>query len=463
MLDSLGVFETFGSPWFSAIYLLLFISLVGCVVPRTKHHFDALRARPPKTPARLQRLVGFTSGHDGRRMRRPPSPRRARCCGARATAPSCMATRVSAERGYLRETGNLIFHSALVGILVTVGVGGGFGYTGQKVIVQDELVHERAHRLRLVQPGPLLRRDASSSRTRCASTSSPASTSSTSSNGKTQPLDFTAELSTRTQDGDWEPATLKVNSPLEIGGTEVYLLGNGYAPVITVRDPDGVPVYSGAIPFLPQDANLTSLGVVKVPDGLAEQLGIIGFFYPDPVQLDDGRLRLARRRTRATTASLTLTVYQGDLGLDTGAPVNVYSLDTDELEQIAGRDADVARARAHRRARPSTCRTASASIEFTGLQRFVSVDIHHDPTPGLGARVRADLDHRPAGEPVHPAPPGVGEGGPGWRTASASNTPASPAARTRRWPPRSPSSRSATGRRSARTRSEPSARAPNVG
>src|SRR4249920_3051673 len=41
VLDSLGLFSTFASPWFSAIYLLLFISLVGCIIPRTKHHFDA--------------------------------------------------------------------------------------------------------------------------------------------------------------------------------------------------------------------------------------------------------------------------------------------------------------------------------------------------------------------------------------------------------------------------------------
>src|SRR5690606_24900956 len=50
ILDSFGLFSTFSSPWFSAIYLLLFVSLIGCIIPRTKHHFDALRARPPKTP-----------------------------------------------------------------------------------------------------------------------------------------------------------------------------------------------------------------------------------------------------------------------------------------------------------------------------------------------------------------------------------------------------------------------------
>jgi len=34
-LDQLSLFDVYGSPWFSAIYLLLFISLIGCVVPRS--------------------------------------------------------------------------------------------------------------------------------------------------------------------------------------------------------------------------------------------------------------------------------------------------------------------------------------------------------------------------------------------------------------------------------------------
>ena len=32
-LDRLGFFEVYASPWFAAIYLLLFVSLVGCVLP----------------------------------------------------------------------------------------------------------------------------------------------------------------------------------------------------------------------------------------------------------------------------------------------------------------------------------------------------------------------------------------------------------------------------------------------
>src|SRR6478752_6737559 len=56
VLDNLSLFDVYSSPWFSAIYILLFVSLIGCVIPRTRHHWKALQARPPRTPARLERL-----------------------------------------------------------------------------------------------------------------------------------------------------------------------------------------------------------------------------------------------------------------------------------------------------------------------------------------------------------------------------------------------------------------------
>lgn len=33
--DKLGLFHVYSSVWFSAIYILLFVSLIGCIVPRT--------------------------------------------------------------------------------------------------------------------------------------------------------------------------------------------------------------------------------------------------------------------------------------------------------------------------------------------------------------------------------------------------------------------------------------------
>ena len=55
-LDRFQLFDVFSSAWFSAIYLLLFISLIGCILPRVKKHAKALRTPPPRTPSRLNRL-----------------------------------------------------------------------------------------------------------------------------------------------------------------------------------------------------------------------------------------------------------------------------------------------------------------------------------------------------------------------------------------------------------------------
>ena len=119
------------------------MSLIGCVIPRTKHHLQALCAQPPQTPARLSRLAGFSSrsapaGTDAEVAIDEAATllKSSRYRVARFDADGEFS--VSAERGYLRETGNLIFHSALVGILVTVGFGSGFGFSGQRVLVEGQ-------------------------------------------------------------------------------------------------------------------------------------------------------------------------------------------------------------------------------------------------------------------------------------------------------------------------------------
>src|SRR5207237_983538 len=55
-LDRIGAFDVFASVWFSAIYLLLFTSLVGCLVPRLRGQVVALVRVPPEAPSRLDRL-----------------------------------------------------------------------------------------------------------------------------------------------------------------------------------------------------------------------------------------------------------------------------------------------------------------------------------------------------------------------------------------------------------------------
>lgn len=377
-LDALGLFSTFSSPWFSAIYLLLFVSLVGCIVPRTKHHLDALRARPPKTPMRLQRLVGFQTA--------PTSADAATAIESARTLLRRSGYRVetygdsaSAERGYLRETGNLVFHSALVGMLVTVGIGGGFGYSGQRVLVEGEPFANVLASYDSFSPGRFfdesmlepysLRLDEFEARYQFDVASA-----------AWHPQDYVATVSTRTAGGDWDERELRVNEPLSVGGTEVYLLGNGYAPVLTVRDADGAEVFSGAVPFLQLDANLWSRGVVKVPDGLAEQVAFQGFFYPDPIALADGTYQSFSPVDHGDSL-VTLFMWAGDLGLDEGVGVNAYTLDPTGMQQLVGGDTDVP-ALELGLGDVADLPDGLGTIEYEGLRRYVSVEVHRDVTPG---------------------------------------------------------------------------------
>lgn len=374
VLDTFQVFTTYSSVWFSAIYLLLFVSLIGCVIPRTKHHLDALRARPPRTPARLDRLEGF--------LRRETEVDAA----AAVTAAEWVLRRqryrtqvfgdsVSAERGYLRETGNLVFHTALIGVLVAVGFGGGFGYTGQRVVVEGYAFANQLPSYDSFNPGRFFTESALEPYS-IAVDSFEATYEQNNVDALGQPIDFTANVRTTVPGGEPQEGRIKVNSPLEIGGTQVYLLGNGYAPVVTVRDPDGTVVFSQPTAFLPQDANLFSIGIIKIPDGLAEQIGIRALFYPTAVQTDSGEL--ASTYPDLINPTLTMEVFAGDLGLDNGQGTNAYALDTDSLTEIAGRAADAATIFLTP-GQSIDLPNGLGSIEFTSVPRFVSLDVHHDP------------------------------------------------------------------------------------
>ena len=380
VLDFLGVFNTYTSVWFSAIYLLLFISLVGCIIPRTKHHFDALRAAPPKTPARLDRLAGFKQTEDA--VASDADIADGIEAGRVALRKAGYRTRVfagesiSAERGYLRETGNLIFHIALVGILAVVGFGGGFIYTGQKVVVVGQSFANSLGDYDSISPGRWFDPDGLS-RYSLKLTKFKAVYESKNINAYGEAIDYTAYVRTSVPGQKPQNQTIKVNSPLHLGDTDIYLLGNGYAPVITVRDPKGNVVFSQPEPFLAQDADLTSIGVVKIPDGLSKQVAVTGFFYPtkcticgsNPVSVHPDLL----------DPELSLQVFTGDLGLDKGTAVNAFSLDRDKLTQLNGfgtKKPGISLKPGQTKSLPG----GLGSISFDKVVRYASLDIHHDPT-----------------------------------------------------------------------------------
>lgn len=345
ILDGLKLFDVYLSPWFSAIYLLLFASLVGCVIPRIRHHAKALRARPPRTPARLQRLEDFRS------VQRDATDTDAAASTSIDIATSQLKAlgyrverydrgrtfSVSAERGYWRETGNLAFHLALVGVLITVGIGGGFSYTGQRVLVEGETFANTLVDYDSMNRGRFVGDDALAPYSMRLDTFD-VTYQPFGEPGSGQAGDFSANV-TVNENGEDRTGSVQVNHPLGVADDNVFLLGNGYAPTITVRNTAGEVVFTNSIPFLPQDTQMTSLGVIKITDGLPEQLGLLGFFYPTTGVLESGAFFSAFGAL--TNPTLTLDVYSGDLGINDGTPRSVYVLDTTDLTKLTGRSTDV--------------------------------------------------------------------------------------------------------------------------
>ena len=392
ILDKFQLFDVYSSAWFSAIYLLLFISLIGCVLPRTKHHFEALRAQPPATPANLGRLPAHAeltvSGKSAEEVLevskavlkadRYRVARYDRPAGGKGKLASTGAITVSAERGYMRETGNLVFHFALVGVLIAVGFGGGFGFAGQRAIYEGQAFTNSLIAFDSFNPGRFFN---SSSLPPYTITLDKFTTvyEEQNANAIGQPVDYTAEVTTQIKGEEPQKQVIKVNEPLRIAGTDVYLLGNGYAPTVTVRDPVGNVIFTDSVNFLPQDRNLTSLGVIKLPDGLEEQVGLIGFFYPTVSEGNSGAF--FSMYPDLIDPRLTLDVYSGDLGLDDGIPRSVYALDTEDMTKLAGRNAPQ-KSLEMKIGETVELPQGLGTVTFDGVKKFVSLDIHRDPTQG---------------------------------------------------------------------------------
>ncbi|RYJ01004.1 MAG: cytochrome c biogenesis protein ResB, partial [Actinomycetales bacterium] len=136
-LDRLGFFSVYTSPWFSAVYVLLMISLVGCIIPRCFVYAKALKARPPKAPRNFSRLpASATFEVDAEPEAVLEAGRKA--LGRSRTDVDTDLLEVRSEKGYLRELGNLIFHVSVVVVLVSVAVGALYSYRGSAVVVQGD-------------------------------------------------------------------------------------------------------------------------------------------------------------------------------------------------------------------------------------------------------------------------------------------------------------------------------------
>lgn len=387
-LERLGVFHTYTSPWFSAIYLLLMVSLVGCILPRTRVYLKAVRARPPKAPRNLERLPAsavFETDADveevlavARETLRGPRllPTRIDVVrGSEGNDSSGDTAEVRAERGYLRELGNLVFHTSIVAVLVGVAVGALFGYRGAAIVTQGDGFANVLTQYDEFSSGALFDTDDlppfSLQLDRMIArfwTEGPQ---------RGAPRLFEASGSYRAGvDGAEKPYEIRVNHPLAVDGTSVFLVGQGYAPVIRVTDAQGDVVFDGAVPFLPADGTYTSNGVVKVPEAQPEQLGFQGFFLPTAVS-DGTEEASISAFPGAVNPLLGLFVFHGDLGIDDGLPQSVYVLDKENLEQY--KNADGSNFRVSLSPGQEADLPDGGTIEFVDLTLFARFQIASTP------------------------------------------------------------------------------------
>ncbi|WP_131739191.1 cytochrome c biogenesis protein ResB [Actinomadura roseirufa] len=386
-LDRLSLFDVFAAPWFAAIYILLFVSLAGCVIPRAGKHYRSMRARPPAAPRNLRRLPQSASFTTGAAPEEVLDEAR-RALRARRFRVEVSGGAAAAEKGYLGETGNLLFHLALLALLFALGLGNLFGYRGNVVLTEGKSFANSLSQYDQFTPGRAFDGDglAPFSMTLDDFTAE----YQTEGDKRGQATDFHARIRYRaTPDGREKPWDLRLNHPLKVGGAKVYLLGHGYAPVFTVRDAQGNVAYRDAVPFLPMEPrNLTSEGVIKAPDARPEQLAFYAILWPTAVASED-RKQIVSAFPGAIRPVVTVSSFKGDIGLDSGVPQSVYKLEGigKTLQPVKG---------GQKLLEPGETMTLpgnAGSITFDGLREWTSLSVNHDPgrIPALVAAVLAVL------------------------------------------------------------------------
>ena len=383
-LDRLQAFEVFSSFWFTAIYALLFVSLVGCLTPRLLEHIKSLRATPVAAPRNLARLPKHHSADVAGEPAAVAAAVSERLSGWRhVTRNDGDVIEVSAEKGYLREFGNIVFHFALLGLLIAVAVGKLFGYEGNVIVIADG------------GPGFCSASPAAFDSFRAGNT-----VDGTSLNPiclrvndfdahylpSGQALSFAANVDYQAGadlDTDtWRSYHLKVNEPLRINGDRIYLQGHGYAPTFTVTFPDG-QTRTQTLQWRPEEPiTLLSSGVMRFdpPGGTyptaaerrKHQIAIQGLFAP--TEFLHGKL-LSSSFPALNDPAVAVDVYRGDTGLDTGRPQSLFDLDPRLIDQK--RLTKVARV--NLRAGEQTRLDDGTLVRFDGAVPFINVQVSHDP------------------------------------------------------------------------------------
>jgi cytochrome c biogenesis protein len=386
-LDRLQAFNVFGSFWFTAIYTLLFVSLVGCLTPRIIEHARSMRATPVPAPRNLARLPKHTTAALVGEPEQLASTMAGRLRGWRKVIRDGEAVEISAEKGYLREFGNLVFHFSLVGLLLAVAAGKLFGYEGNVVVIADGgpgFCSASPAAFDSFRAGNTV--DGTSLHPICMRVNDFAAHYLANGQATSFAADIDYQAGRDLANNMWRRYRLQVNHPLRVGGDRVYLQGHGYAPTFTVTFPDG-RTRTSTVQWRPDNPRtLLSSGVARVdppagayPDAAERrkhQIAIQGLLAPTE-QLEGSLLSSSFPALNAP--AVAVDIYSGDTGLDTGRPQSLYTLDPGLIDQHRLIRAARVNLRVGEQVRLDQGPAAGTLVRFDGAVPFVNLQVSHDP------------------------------------------------------------------------------------
>ncbi|GAA2127458.1 cytochrome c biogenesis protein ResB [Glycomyces algeriensis] len=374
-LDRVWAFDVYTSPWFSAIYLLLMVSLVGCILPRLGLHWKALRAKVPDAPRRMSILPYHRTlaVEANQSLARAVLKQRRWRTTVREAEDGTVT--ISAEKGQLRETGNLLFHSSVIFMLVGVALGSLMSWYGNRILSEDKSYCNNLQQYDEYGLGAWV--DETGLPQFCVTLDD---FDAEFTNGGPTAYDAAISYEAAGEEGEY---ALEVNHPLNIDGTNVFLIGHGYTPVVTYTDRYG-QTQTLHQEFLAMDAAMNSEGAFKFPDanvdpatGTVDENAEVGFDAVFVPTFDDSTAMLLGTNPELENPVLALTAYTGDLGLADGRPESVYAINeaqiasgnleqvNDEVEVIGVGD--------------SMTLPDGSSLTFDGVEQYAVLQVRHDP------------------------------------------------------------------------------------
>ena len=400
--DRLQLFDVFSSTWFIAIVTLLMVSLIGCIIPRSIDHWRAYRAQPTRAPRYLSRMPLHAQGEvEGSREEVEARVRgllkRWHVAAYSPDEDRAGTYSISAERGYTRELMNLLFHVGIVGMILAFAAGRMVYYEGQVIVVTNseseyavpveqstEFCNTSPANFDVFRAGPLF--DGTGLTPFCidAKNFRAEYLNNGQANGFWSDITYTDDLSAPKE--SWQGATLAVNHPLRIHGDRVYLQGHGFAPQVTVTWPNGES-RTQMMQFRPNDLQtFLSSGVMRFdpPAGMypdlqerrQHQIALEGNFAPTAEWGGQNGDTLASAFPSMDNPAISMDIYRGDSGLDSGRPQNIFVLD--QMLIAEGRLQKVERVNLA----PGDEVTIDGGVKlrFDGAAEYANYQISRDPT-----------------------------------------------------------------------------------